>query len=100
MILEIAFIQIIPGKQEEFESAVQQAVSEILSKAVGFIDFKLHRGIEDVNSYTFHIHWQSLEDHTVVFRGSPEFTQWRSMVTGFYAVPSVVLHWNQVQEAI
>lgn len=97
MILEIAFIQIIPGKQEEFESAVQQAVSEILSKAVGFIDFKLHRGIEDSNSYTFHIHWQTLEDHTVVFRGSPEFTQWRSMVSGFYAVPSIVNHWNEVQ---
>jgi heme-degrading monooxygenase HmoA len=97
MILEIALIQIIPGKQEEFESAVKQAVSEVLSKAVGFIDFKLHRGIEDSNSYTFHIHWQSLEDHTVVFRESQEFTQWRSMVSGFYAVPSIVHHWNLVQ---
>lgn len=94
MILEIAFIEVLPENHFNFESAVNRAVKEVLSKANGFIDFEMHKGIEQVNTYTFHIHWETLEDHTVGFRKSDLFVQWRAIIGEFFAKPPIVEHWS------
>lgn len=96
MILEIAFVEILPGKNAEFELAIAGAVREVLSKAKGFLDFELHRGIERSETYTFHVHWQTLEDHTIGFRESEQFLKWRGMIGEFFAKPPQVDHWFKV----
>ncbi len=96
MILEIAFVEVLPEHHESFEHAVKSASQEILPQAKGFIDFQLHKGIEQSNTYTFHINWQTLEDHTIGFRESDLFVQWRSMIGGFFAKPPTVEHWQLV----
>ena len=96
MILELAFVEILPENHAAFEAAIKRAVSEVLSTAKGFIDFELHKGIEQANTYTFHIHWQTLEDHTVGFRQSELFTQWRAIIGEFFAKPPLVEHWENV----
>jgi quinol monooxygenase YgiN len=96
MVLEIAFIEVAPSTHSEFELAVKKAVDEVLSKAVGFIDFQMHIGIEQENTYTFHIQWKTLEDHTIGFRQGPLFPQWRSIIGEFFAKPPVVEHWDKV----
>jgi len=96
MILELAFVEILPENHAAFEAAIKRAVSEVLSTAMGFIDFELHKGIEQANTYTFHIHWQTLEDHTVGFRQSELFTQWRAIIGEFFAKPPLVEHWENV----
>ena len=93
MILELAFVEVLPENHTAFEAAIKRAVSEVLSTAKGFIDFELHKGIEQANTYTFHIHWQTLEDHNVGFRQSELFTQWRAIIGEFFSKPPVVEHW-------
>ena len=96
MVLEIAFIEVNPALHSEFELAVMRAVAEVLSKAVGFKDFQFHKGIEQSNTYTFHIQWETLEDHTVGFREGPLFPQWRAIIGEFFAKPPVVEHWESL----
>ena len=43
MILEIADIRIAPGKQAEFDAAIQHGVATVASKAKGFRGFKVTR---------------------------------------------------------
>ena len=96
MILEIAFMEVLPESHLEFEAAVKKAVSEILSKSKGFIDFEMHKGIERTNTYTLLIHWETLEDHTVAFRQSDAFIQWRAAIGEYFASPPQVDHWSGV----
>jgi len=77
-----------------FENAVRKAVSEVLSTAKGYIDFELHIGIERADTYTFHIHWETLEDHTVGFRESELFPEWRAIIGSYFAKPPIVGHWE------
>jgi heme-degrading monooxygenase HmoA len=97
MILEIAFIEVLPENHLKFEAAVKRAVAEVLSKSKGFIDFEMHKGIERDNTYTFHIHWQTLEDHTIGFRESEAFKQWRSIIGEYFAKPPLVEHWADLR---
>ena len=96
MILELAFIDVIPENHIAFEAAIKRAVAEVLSTAKGFIDFELHKGIEQANTYTFHIHWETLEDHTIGFRGGELFPKWRAIIGEYFAKPPVVEHWATV----
>jgi heme-degrading monooxygenase HmoA len=97
MILEIAFVEILPDKTDEFEVAIKRAVSEVLSTSKGFIDFEMHRGIERNNTYTFHIHWETLEDYTIGFRQSEQFALWRGIIGQYFAQSPLVEHWQAIE---
>ncbi len=93
MILEHALITIQAGRQAEFEAAFPKAKA-VVRQANGFVDVHLHRGIEAENTYLLLITWETLEDHTVGFRQSDLFTQWRAIIGPFFASPPVVDHFN------
>ena len=94
MILELADIRIHPGQQAAFDEAIQRGVATVASKARGFRGAKVNRGIENPERYILQIFWDTLEDHTVHFRGGPLFTEWRAIVGPFFAVPPVVEHFD------
>lgn len=96
MITEIAHVEINSERLPEFEAAIKVAVSTVLSKSHGYRDFELLKGIERPSVYTFIIHWETLEDHTVGFRQSILFTQWRDIIEPFFAHPPVVEHWGHL----
>ena len=96
MILEIAFVEVNPERHSDFEIAIKRAVTEVLSTAPGFIDFDLHKGIEQPSTYTFHIYWETLEHHTIGFRQGELFKQWRAIIGEYFAKPPIVEHWNDV----
>lgn len=96
MILEIADIRIAPGKQAEFDKAVQLGIETVASKAKGFRGYKVNRGVESPERYILMIYWETLENHTVDFRQGPQFAQWRAIVGPFFAVPPVVEHFELV----
>ncbi len=96
MVTEIAVVEVIEGQELQFEAAVSVAVKNVLSKSPGFIDFTLTRGIERPSVFTFFINWQTLEDHTVTFRGSDLFVQWRAGIGPYFANPPAIEHWNPV----
>lgn len=94
MILELADIRIQPGQQAAFEHAAEHGIRTVISQAKGFCNARLHHGIENPERYVLHIHWDTLEDHTVGFRESPLFGQWRAIVGPFFAGPPVVEHFE------
>ena len=88
-----ALITIQAGRQAEFESEFPKAQA-VISQAKGFIDLQLQRGIESPETYLLLIHWQTLDDHTVGFRQSDLFAQWRAIIGPFFASPPAVDHFE------
>ena len=94
MVLELADIRIHPGQQAAFDEAIERAVRTVISKAEGFQGYHIHKGIENPERYLLQISWATLENHTVDFRGSAAFTQWRAIVGPFFAAPPTVEHFS------
>ena len=94
MILELADIRIHPGQQAAFEEAIARGLATVAVQAKGYQGAKVNRGIEDPQRYVLQIFWDTLEDHTVGFRQSPLFTQWRAIVGPFFAASPVVEHFE------
>ena len=94
MILELADIRIAPGQQAAFDEAIQRGLTTVIQNAKGFQGFKVNKGIENPERYILQIFWEALEDHTVGFRESPAFAQWRAIVGPFFANPPVVEHFT------
>ena len=92
MILEAAFMTIRQGQEAQFLAALEQA-KLVIARAQGFRGIEVRRGIERPDTFLLCISWETLEDHTEGFRGSPLFAEWRSHIGGFFAQPPVVEHW-------
>ena len=94
MILEVAILNVIPGLEVEFEAAFQQA-SMIISRMQGYGSHQIRRCIEQRNRYILLVEWETLEDHTVGFRGSPDYQQWKQLLHRFYAPFPEVEHYEE-----
>lgn len=94
MILELADIRIKPSQQAAFEEAIQRGIRAVISGAKGCQGYKLNKGIESPERYVLQIFWETLENHTVDFRESPAFAEWRAIVGPFFAGPPTVEHFN------
>ncbi|WP_426341928.1 antibiotic biosynthesis monooxygenase family protein [Pseudoduganella sp. S-14] len=95
MIYELAEFEIIDGQGAEFEAAVQKAVP-LFQRAKGCKSMRLERVIERANTYMLVIVWETLENHTVDFRGSEDFQAWRGMVGPYFANAPRVEHTSNV----
>jgi heme-degrading monooxygenase HmoA len=98
MIVELALLRIRPGSEREFEAVFPKAIA-VLAGSEGHLAHELRRSIESPDRYALTVHWRTLEDHTVGFRGSPAFTQWRAYVGPFFAEPPVVEHFESLDGA-
>ena len=78
MILEVAILDVISAQEKDFESAFEKA-SPIIASMPGYISHQLQRCIEKQNRYILLVNWEKLEDHTVGFRGSEEYQEWRRL---------------------
>ena len=94
MILEIAQIDIKPGMESEFEAGVK-AAAPIFKRAKGCASMELQRSVEKPARYRLFVKWQTVENHTVDFRGSPDFQEWRKLVGHCFAAPPEVEHTQQ-----
>jgi heme-degrading monooxygenase HmoA len=98
MILEIAQIDVKPGMEAEFEAAVNKA-APIFKRAKGCKLMTLQRSHEMPQRYRLFVQWETLENHTVDFRGSPDFTEWRRLVGHCFAAPPEVKHVRETVKA-
>jgi len=57
---------------------------------------RLSRGVESPDRYLLLVEWESLEDHTVGFRESDRFAEWRSHIGPFFDAPPEVDHFGPV----
>ena len=95
MITEIAQIDVKPGSEKDFEVAVQMA-KPIFQRSKGWKSLEIQRSIEKPSRYRLHIKWETLENHTVDFRESADFQEWRALVGPHFASPPEVEHTNTV----
>lgn len=94
MILEIAILQVKAGQEAAYEAALKEAYP-IIGQSKGLISFEFQRCIESKGRYVFLIKWETLEDHTVGFRGSAAYQEWRSRLHPFYDT-SLVEHYELI----
>ena len=95
MILEVAILNVIPGREAEFEGAFKQA-REIISGMKGHISHRLQRCVEKPNRYILLVEWETLESHTEGFRNSEQYQRWRSLLHHFYDPFPEVEHYQHV----
>lgn len=95
MILEVAVLNVRRGCASEFESAFTLA-SAIIASMPGYVSHQLQRCIEVPDRYLLLVHWTSLEAHTVGFRGSSEYQEWKRLLHHFYDPFPVVEHYVPV----
>ncbi len=91
MILEIAQIDVKPGEEAAFEARVKEAVG-VFRRATGCLGLDLQRSIEKPSRYRVMLRWRTLENHTVDFRGSPLYQEWRALVGSHFESPPSVEH--------
>ncbi len=100
MILELADIRIQPGQQAAFDEAIKRGLETVISKAKGFQGYTLNKGIESPERYILQIFWATLENHTVDFRQSAAFADWRAIGGPFFAAPPTVEHFNLLTKSV
>ena len=94
MFLEIAQIDVKSGMEAEFEAGVQKA-APLFKRAKGCTGMTLHRSAEMLARYRLFVQWETVENHTVDFRGSADFAEWRKLVGHCFAQPPQVEHVTQ-----
>jgi heme-degrading monooxygenase HmoA len=94
VILEIADIRIQPGRQADFDEAIQRGVNSVIAQDPGYLAHSIHKGVESPERYVLQIWWTSIAAHNEGFRQSPAFAQWRGIVGPFFAAPPVVEHFE------
>ena len=95
MVLEVAILHVIPGQEFEFEKAFGQAQA-ILENMQGYKSHQLQKCLENSNQYILLVNWETLEDHTINFRGSEQYQQWKKLLHHFYQPFPTVEHYTTV----
>lgn len=96
MILEVALLNVRAGMTEEFEAAFRQA-SPIIASMKGYLSHELQHCIEVPNRYVLLVRWETLEDHTIGFRQSAEYQEWKRLLHHFYDPFPTVEHYELVE---
>src|SRR6201996_7851363 len=92
MILEVAVLNVIPGQEDEFLKAFSIAQG-IISGMKGYISHQLKRCIENTSQFILLVEWEILTDHTVGFRESEEYQEWKRLLHHFYDPFPTVEHY-------
>lgn len=95
MITEIAYYEVKPGMEAEFEATARKNV-HLLLRAKGCKGLTLHRSIERPQRYWVVVQWDRLEDHTIDFPNSEDFKVWREQVRPYFTSRPEVEHTNPV----
>jgi len=93
MILEMAVLRVKPGQGSAFQEAFKTA-APMISRAAGYLGHSLHKCIEVPDQFLLLVRWQTLEDHTNGFRGSPDYQRWKALLHHFYDPFPEVLHYE------
>ena len=92
MVLEVAILNVRPGKAAAFEAAFLEA-QQLISASTGYQRHELRRCVEAADQYLLLVWWDSLESHTEGFRQSPAYQRWRDLLHHFYDPFPTVEHY-------
>lgn len=97
MILEHAILNVIPGREPDFERAFAKA-QLIISSMPGYISHQLQHSIESSSRYLLLVNWETLEHHTQGFRQSKEYNDWKALLHHFYEPFPIVEHYQLIDD--
>jgi len=95
VILEVAILDIRLTEEKEFETAFE-AAQKIISNMPGYVSHQLQSCVEKRNRYILLVTWETLEDHTVGFRGSADYREWQKLLHHYYEPFPEVEHYKSV----
>ena len=95
MILEVAILDVKPGLEKEFEAAFRKA-SPLIAGMRGYHRHELQQCVEKRNRYILLVRWDTIEDHTVGFRQSIEYQEWKRLLHHFYDPFPEVQHYESL----
>ena len=95
MILEVAILDVVPGKEARFQDDSERAQS-IISSMHGYVSHQLQRCVESPARYLLLVRWETLEDHTEGFRGSPQYREWKNLLHHYYEPFPNVEHYEVI----
>ena len=98
-VLEVAILDIKKGREAEFEEVFSKA-QDIISAANGYISHQPQKCVENDSRYILLVNWRTIEDHTVGFRESKEYQEWKSLLHHFYEPFPEVEHFKNVLSTI
>ncbi|PGT20026.1 antibiotic biosynthesis monooxygenase family protein [Bacillus cereus] len=96
MILEAVMLQVKDVMKTEYESVFKQA-SSIISSMQGYINHELQRCMGHKGKYLLLVQWETLEDHTIGFRQSEQYQEWKALLHHFYDPFPTVEHFERVE---
>jgi heme-degrading monooxygenase HmoA len=95
VILEVALLKVRDGEGAQFEAAFREA-EPLIASAEGYLTHELQRCVEVLDQYVLLVRWRRLEDHTVGFRGSAAYQEWKRLLHHFYEPFPTVEHYRAV----
>jgi heme-degrading monooxygenase HmoA len=93
VILEHAILDIDPAEQDEYEAALKQALP-FIKATPGFIKLEVRPCLEKAGRYLLLVQWRELEDHTMGFRNSDRYEEWKVLLHRFYTPSPLVEHYS------
>ncbi|MDG1058871.1 MAG: antibiotic biosynthesis monooxygenase [Flavobacteriaceae bacterium] len=95
MILEVAILNIKEGAEIDFENDFKNA-SKFISAIKGYLNHSLSKCIEQKNKYLLLVNWDTLNDHTIGFRQSNEYLEWKRLLHPYYDPFPIVEHYDTI----
>lgn len=92
MILEVAILNVKKDQEKQFELDFVKA-GQYISSIKGYVNHSLKKCIEQDNQYILLINWEKLEDHTIGFRQSSQYLQWKNLLHHYYDPFPLVEHY-------
>src|SRR5690606_16906221 len=97
MILEKAILNVKRGLKARFETDFEKA-GQYISATKGYIRHSLSKCVEHPDKYLLLVEWEALEDHTIGFRESPQYLEWKKLLHHYYDPFPVVEHYSTIIE--
>ena len=95
MILEVAILNVKAGQEVQFEKDFAKA-GQYISSIKGYSGHTLRKCIEQEGKYILLVDWNKLEDHTIGFRDSNVYQEWKNLLHHYYDPFPTVEHYEMV----
>ena len=97
MILEVAILNVKIWQEKDFENDFLIA-SKFISPIKGYLKHSLQKCLEHKNQYILLVEWENLEDHTIGFRESSQYLEWKKILHHYYDPFPKVEHYETIIE--
>jgi heme-degrading monooxygenase HmoA len=97
MIQEAAVLFVKKDQEKDFENDFTIA-SQYISSIEGYLGHSLKKCMEQHNKYLLLVDWRNLEDHTIGFRESAAYLEWKKLLHHYYEPFPIVEHFETVFE--